>query len=291
MASRADKLNRPRISDRLQIDQKIVKSAARVIEILEYFDDLQRPATVMEVADSLGYPQSSTSALLRSLVALGYINYDIYKRTYVTSSRVALLGSWMKTNFLSEGAIITMMKELNEQTGDTVLLAARNGYQMQYIHVVQATSAARLHVSLGTARPIATSGTGYAYLSTLAESEIRRVVMRINADAGPDAENIKANELLEEIAQVRESGYAFSCDMVTRGGGVIAVPLPADDSRSTLVLGIGGISEVMREREKDLAGKLLSAIQSLYENHDARPEIMSIQPAQSVADKALAHFS
>ena len=109
MSARRRPAQRMRISEKLSVDQKTVKSATRVIEILEFFDDLQAPATVMEVADSLGYPQSSTSALLRSLVALGYINYDAFKRTYVTSSRVALLGSWMKAQFLSEGAIITMM--------------------------------------------------------------------------------------------------------------------------------------------------------------------------------------
>ena len=250
-----------RISEKLNVDQKTVKSATRVIEILEFFDDLQAPATVMEVADSLGYPQSSTSALLRSLVALGYINYDPYKRTYVTSSRVALLGSWMKAQFLSEGAIITMMKEISEATGDTIVLANRNGLHMQYIHVIQATSAARLHMTLGTVRPIATSGAGWALLSTLPDAEIRRVVMRINADAEEGQPLIKASELIAELEMVRARGYAFTCNMATRGGGIIAAPLPQEEGRTQMVLGIGGISEVMRARESELAAILLNAIE------------------------------
>src|SRR3546814_4827584 len=56
----------------------------------------------MEIADALGYPQSSTSALLRSLVGMGYLNYDAHARTYITSSRVALLGSWVNSQFRSE---------------------------------------------------------------------------------------------------------------------------------------------------------------------------------------------
>src|SRR3546814_5492035 len=86
---------RERIIAKAPIEQKTVKSAGRVLEILEYFDDLQRQSTVMEIADALGYPQSSTSALLRSLVGMGYLNYDAHARTYITSSRVALLGSWV----------------------------------------------------------------------------------------------------------------------------------------------------------------------------------------------------
>src|SRR3546814_2678173 len=64
------------------------------------------------IADALGYPQSSTSALLRSLVGMGYLNYDAHARTYITSSRVALLGSWVNSQFFAEGAIISLMKEI-----------------------------------------------------------------------------------------------------------------------------------------------------------------------------------
>lgn len=251
---------RLRIRKPLPVAEKTVKSAGRVLEILEYFDDVQQPATVMEVADMLGYPQSSTSALLRSLVALGYLDYDSRKRTYVTSHRVALLGSWAGSDFISEGSIISLMRELGEMTGDTILLAMRNGLYVQYIHVIQATSAARLHVTLGTTRPLAASGTGYAMLSTMSDHEIRRIVMRINAEADDGTPLIKLAEVMEHVNRAREKGYAFSCDAVTRGGGVIAAALPGPPSGPALVVGIGGISEVMRAREAELAGLLTGCI-------------------------------
>jgi DNA-binding IclR family transcriptional regulator len=251
---------RPRIREPLPVAQKTVKSASRVLEILEYFDDVQQPATVMEVADTLGYPQSSTSALLRSLVALGYLDYDRYKRTYVTSHRVALLGSWVNSDFISEGSVISLMKELSELTGDTIILAMRNGLYVQYIHMIQATSAARLHVTLGTTRPLAASGTGFAMLSTMTDHEIRRIVMRINADAEDGKPLVKLAEVMEHVAHTRTKGYAFSCDIVTRGGGVIAAPLPGPLGAPALVIGIGGITEVMRGRETELAAMLTGCI-------------------------------
>jgi DNA-binding IclR family transcriptional regulator len=251
---------RPRIREPLPVAQKTVKSAGRVLEILEYFDDVQQPATVMEVADTLGYPQSSTSALLRSLVALGYLDYDRYKRTYVTSHRVALLGSWLNSDFVSEGSVISLMKELGEMTGDTIILAMRNGLYVQYIHIIQATSAARLHVTLGTTRPLAASGSGFAMLSTMSDQEIKRIVMRINAEAEEGKTLIKLSDVMHHVAHTRDKGYAFSCDAVTRGGGVIAAPLPGPQSSPALVIGIGGISEVMRARENELATMLTGCI-------------------------------
>jgi len=255
---------RDRISAKIPVENNLVKSAGRVLEILEYFDDLQRHSSVMEIADALGYPQSSTSALLRSLVTMGYLNYDAQKRTYITSSRVALLGSWVNSPFFAEGTVISMMKELNEETHDTVVLAVRNGQHIQYIHVIQATSPARLHVTLGTVRPLAASSAGYAMLSTMTDAEITRVVMRANAEADEGEPLIKTRALLDEIASVRQKRYAFTCDMVTRGGGMIAAPLPRMAGQPQMVVGIGGISEVLRQREGTLATALRTQIERRF---------------------------
>jgi len=264
MGRRKECAERERIIAKAPAEDKLVKSAGRVLEILEYFDDLQRNSTVMEIANALGYPQSSTSALLRSLVSTGYLNYDARSRTYITSSRVALLGSWVNSPFFAEGAIISMMKEMNEQTNDTVVLGMRNGQHIQYIHVIQATSPARLHMTLGTARPIAASGSGYAALSTLSDQEVTRIIMRFNAEAEDGEPLIKTRDVLEKLAVIRQKGYAFTCDMVTQGGGIIAAPLPRMAGQPQMIVGIGGISEVMRQREDFLAGVLKSQIERRF---------------------------
>jgi len=45
--------SRERIIAKLPVENNLVKSAGRVLEILEYFDDLQRHSSVMEIADAL----------------------------------------------------------------------------------------------------------------------------------------------------------------------------------------------------------------------------------------------
>ena len=84
--------------------------------------------------------------------------------------------------------------------------------------------------------------------------------MRVNADAEEGKPRIKLAEIMHQIEHARADGYAFSCDMVTRGGGMIAAPLPGPQGSPALVIGIGGISEVMRAREAELASKLTGCI-------------------------------
>ncbi|SUW01020.1 transcriptional regulator [Bordetella pertussis] len=50
-----------------------VKSAVRVIQILEYFDTVRREAGVLEISRALGFPASSTAGILRSLQRLSYL--------------------------------------------------------------------------------------------------------------------------------------------------------------------------------------------------------------------------
>ena len=124
----------------------LVKSAGRVLQILELFDEIQREARVCEIAEHLNFPQSSTSALLKSLTRLGYIDYDPAERTFLPTPRVTLLGSWLDKGPVRDGSLVRMLEHLSEATGDTVILAARNAIFSQYIRVLQARTAIRFHV-------------------------------------------------------------------------------------------------------------------------------------------------
>lgn len=269
-ASRSGLAAQPAIVARQDCDG-VVKSARRVLEILEFFDDMQRPATVMEVAGALDYPQSSTSALLRSLARLGYLNHDPHARTYVSSVRTALLGSWVNAEFVRGGPVIEMMHELNRRTGDNVVLAVRNGLQCQYVHVLQALNPARTHLTLGTVRGLANSGAGRALLSSMPDRDIVRLVMRVNAEAKTDAAIVALPDLMSAIREIRDTGYSFSTDTVTPGGGILAAPLPMRAGGQVMVVGIGGCSAALRGRKTQLIDILLSTIERHFGPDMAEP--------------------
>lgn len=256
------------VGTRPDLPDGVVKSAGRVLQILEYFDETQRPANVVEIAAMLKLPQSSTSALLRSLVAMGYLYFDRMARTYIPSCRAALLGNWVNSPLFMGGVVLQCMEDLREKTGDAVMLAIRNGIWSQYIHVLQATSMARLQLTRGALRPVAASGTGYALLATLPDAEVRKIAHRINAEARSGKNSaINADELLQALAEVRRQGYAFTTDLVTPGGAVLAMPLPVTDGDQALVVGLGGISEVLKKRRPEMVAVMRETIASHFPKH------------------------
>jgi DNA-binding IclR family transcriptional regulator len=230
----------------------VVKSAGRVLQILEFFDDVRREVNVIEMCTVLGYPQSSTSALLRSLVLLGVLNYNRVTRLYSPTIRMALLGSWVSERLFGSGQLLRMTEAINRRTGQAVLVATRNGRFAKYIHVVQATKLARLHITLGTERPLAASGTGYAILSTYPDAEVRKIVHAINAYTTAREEVISIADLLPILARIRKRGYSYVPNLVTSGGGVIAIPLPTIDQTQPLVVGVGGVADVLTEHEREI---------------------------------------
>src|SRR5580692_11601913 len=116
-----------------------VKSAVRVMEFLEYFARVQRKVTVSEIAHHHGYPNSSVSAVMRTLVARGYLAYGASDRSYLPTPRLPLLTDWINAQLFEKDSVYAVMAELSEATGETIMLGARSGLQAQYVRVIEAT--------------------------------------------------------------------------------------------------------------------------------------------------------
>ena len=232
------------------MDRKIVKSAARVLQVLELFDQERRPMAVAEIAAHHDWPASSTSALMASLVTLGYLEYQPGKRVYRPSVRVSLLGDWIHPALLKERQLARMMEHLNEVTGETIVLAAQNGLQSLYLRVLQGTNALRLHLHIGTVRPLFGSGTGSMLLSAMDEAGIRKTARRFNATS-PPGKRVDIDQVLADVERDRARGYAISLNQVTMHSGLIARLLPTAVGEQALVLGISGLTVRLAEHEQE----------------------------------------
>ena len=220
-----------------------VKSARRVIQVLEYFDEMRSDASVMDVARALDMPQSSTTELLKCLSDLGYLAYDPRVRRYMPTHRVALLGSWIQAPYLGEGRVVQMMEELGEKTRETIILGEPSGQVVRYIYVVPSRQAMRLHVGPGTMRPIARSGLGKLFLTTYPPERVKDLLKRINADREPGERVISYAELESELEDIRTKGYHLFTDGVNVGAGLVGMLLPQTGGYPPLGIGIGGLAE------------------------------------------------
>lgn len=258
-ASGAADLTRLRFQYSPAATTSMVKSAVRALEVLEFFDDVERPATVAEVCEGLDYPQSSTSVLLQTLTACGYLEYYPPNRTYFPTARVALLGHKTNGSFVTSGPILRLMEEVSDRTGAIVILATRSGLALKYINVIQAKSRRRPHVVLGSLRRLTESCGGYAIMSALPDAEVTRIVTRIRAEA-PDRDLVPPpRKVLEILEQGRRDGFFFAADPVVVGGAMLAVLLPKSLAPSNMTLIVGGPTASMEVRKDEILDALAKA--------------------------------
>ena len=228
-----------------------IKSARRIFEVLEYFEDVKRPVSLKEVATKCDYPTSSAAALLKSMAMLGYLFYDSYNRTYMPTMRIAQMGRWLDAGLFGDSAILALVDFVHKELDELVSISTQSDLHAQYIHCLQTSKRLRFEVKPGDVRPLAISGIGRTMLSGHTDVEIARLLRRINA-ACPAEEHMDLKALMKIINGIRRDGYMFSKHIIVQDAGVIAVLLPRRDFGRDLVLGVGGPVSRLEERQDEI---------------------------------------
>ncbi len=235
----------------------VVKSAARVLEIFEMFDEIRRPANIQDVAEHLGYPHSSTGALLKSLAALGYLEFDPSTRAFFPSIRISMLGHWIESESLPVRTVQHLMTDLMEATGCTVVTAIQSGIYAQYIKVLQGTSTIRYHVKPGTRRLLHECTLGRTLLAQMDDVSASSLIEQCNLQS--EGDKFPFTQVMREIKKIRRQGYAFYSGLVVPDGTLLAVPLPVDLRGRPAAVGIAAPKGQIEARKEELI-ELISAL-------------------------------
>jgi len=223
-----------------------VKSAARVIELLEYFAKVRQPVLLKDICAALRYPQSSTTVLLKTLTTLGYLTYNRRRHVYFPTARVTALGDWVPSALFGQGKILEIMRDVHSETGETVSITIQNDIYIQYIRLILSTHALRFHVDEGTMRLLPHSVIGWTLMSTMSDDEIENIVRRARIAAGSNVHTPSVSEMMAAVAKIRREKYGHGENIPFLGGSAICVLLPVTILDQPVVLGIGGPLERMR---------------------------------------------
>lgn len=216
-----------------------VKSAERVIQLLEIFDSVQEPITFGRLVAATGWPQSSLAALLTTLVERGYVHHDHNARSYVPTAKVAHLGEWIQdTSDAVEPALLELLDQLNKSCGEIVVLAEQTGLYIRYVKVLLTEQRPLVtHTRAGVLRPLCSAATGWCLLSVQPDAEIARVVRDINRTE--PAAPVRLQDIKARVAEVRRYGFVVSRHSVAEGIGVVAMPLGHTSRGRRFAVGMG----------------------------------------------------
>lgn len=239
------------------------RTIQRTFEVLDYLDARSRPVRLKDVVTDLGYPLSSASGVLKSLVVLGFLNYDRDTMSYTLTARIATLGSRLNDAVWRDKPIMGALEQLGALTGGMVGLSVQSDIYAQYLTVVPAIRPVAYQLRAGAVRPLTRCGMGWALLSLREDAEIERLRRRINAKERDPALHVGAASLATAIDRVRRDGYAFSRHTFHRDVGIIAMPVPHPVGGRWCALGAAGSVDELDEMRDQIAAELRRVVGGL----------------------------
>ncbi|MEU5806820.1 IclR family transcriptional regulator [Streptomyces sp. NPDC047718] len=235
-----------------------VKSAVRTVVLLEHFAARPGLHSLAEIQHDLDLPKSSLYMLLRTLVNLGWVETDATGTRYGIGVRALLVGSSYIDGDEVVAAARPTLDRLSEDTTETIHLARMDGRSVVYLATRQSQHYLRPFTRVGRRLPVHSTALGKALLATHTDDEVRALLPR-RLDAVTEHTVTDREQLIEELAAVREQGYAVDREENTLGlrcfGVAVPYRTPARDAVSCSV----PVARLTADHEEAIKAALFAA--------------------------------
>src|SRR5690625_588960 len=200
-----------------------VKSATRVLDLLEFFSATSTAVTLTEIARQLSMPKSSTSALLNTLVDRGYVENEA--GGYVLAARYRVSG-WVGGPYARLlRAAHPVMVELSAAIHESVFLGVLNERGMvQYLDKVVSKEPLRYDVDLSKERFAYATTIGQVLLAHWPKDKLEHYLAQQPLEQITPKTEVDLDKLRARLAQVHEHGYAELTDTHVLGVSGISAP-------------------------------------------------------------------
>lgn len=194
----------------------MVKSAARILDLLELMAELPHGITLSETARRLVIPKSSLSALLSTLEMRGYVESG--------ADGFRLAGRFRPRGWIGgeTGLLVQIahpvMAELAARTGETAFLGVMTAdWGVRYVAKVVSDQPLRYDVDLATVRPAYCISVGLVLLADQPDGALERYLASHPFRKLTPLTVTDPGDIRQMIANVRRQGYAPMADSSVLG--------------------------------------------------------------------------
>ncbi|MCB8839480.1 IclR family transcriptional regulator [Aurantimonas sp. VKM B-3413] len=240
-----------------------VKSAGRVLDLLEFLAGCREPVSFSAVVAALGCPKSSAHALLQTLIGRGHVVQDRSGRyLLVEASRHGFPFRPSEEPLVARA--LPIMERLRDVSGETVLLSTMNA-RGDVRRLAKSVSRQPVRYDVDLQSPIAVycTATGRALLAFRGDDEIEAYLDRVSLLSYTGFTVTDREELLAVLAEVRRRGYAINDQEFITGSTGVAAPIRDKAGIVIAALNLGTLTSRFREREAELCRLVVEAAASL----------------------------
>jgi len=212
-----------------------IEALAKGLRVLSIFSEQRPTLRLTDIAAETGMLMPGVYRIAMTLVAEGYLQ-QMPDGQYRPGMKVLTLGfSALRSLDMVELAT-TQMRQLADETGETVNLASLVGDQVLYLVRLRNRDLVTANIQVGSTLPAVHTSIGKVLLAELDEKDLRSRLSAgsFRAASPKGAKTLKA--LLPELATIRVEGCAVQDEEVAYG--LRSVAAPVRDAAGIVVAGV-----------------------------------------------------
>jgi len=252
-----------------------LNAAGRLLAVLDAFGPQQRALSLSEIARRAGLSLSTAHRLVCELARWGALERGPSGR-YTIGLRLLELAALSPRGLGLREAAFPYLDELHHRTRGNVHLGVRDGIEVVYVETIRACATHPTNGRMGDRWPMHATGTGLVLLA-FADRELQDRALRGPLERFTPLTVTDRAQLLRELAQVRQVGYAVARGRITVPDLVVAVPVY--DQFGGVAAAISVVVETERAKPLVLANMLTVASAAIT-------RVLAPQPGQRLAAAA-----
>lgn len=224
-------------------------SVQRTFAVIEHLAR-RGPLALRALARDLELPVGSTHRLVADMAEEGIVERTAHGAWRLTYKIVSIAGAQLAQSGLTTTARPALRK-LAEVSGQTAFLASRSGSDVVYLDRVQSDAQLQLYVEIGAHRPIHGTALGKAMLAHLTADELEAAIVaplrRLTEHTVTEPAVLR-----EQLAIVRDRGYATDKEEAVMGVSCVAAPLFDFTGTAVAAISIAGTDARLQKEDPDL---------------------------------------
>lgn len=188
-----------------------ITALQRGLQILHLFSNSPRGLTAKEVATASKLPVSTVHRFLANLVSAGFLNRDA-EGTHCLGIACFAMGQAAAGQLDIRRLSVPYLRQLNQQTRETVHLTVRNGLTAVYVEKLDSPEPLRIYSRIGAAVPLHCTAVGKIMLAYLPRDEQQLLLPQLKLRRNTANTVGNMDELQTELYRVRKNGYALDLE-------------------------------------------------------------------------------
>jgi len=217
-----------------------IQSVVKAINILELLAAKGRELSLSEIARDLEQAKSTVHGILSTLRDYGYVRQSSHTGKYTLGIRLFEIGN--KVTAIADVRTVASpyLIKLGNEVGETVQLAILDQGEVLYIDKKESQQSIYIATKIGSRLAPHCSGLGKVLLSELPVQSRRQLIsekglVRLTKNTITDPDKLE-----QELARVREQGYAIDNEESMNNLRCVAAPIRDHEGKIIAALSVSG---------------------------------------------------